>query len=182
MGNVGIKIYFGKQWRKDMRKWNASQSERDSHERAGVTSGNPLSSPCFVQLMTKHPAKRLGCGPEGERDIRDHSFFRYMDWEKLENKEVQPPFKPRAVSLTYKSHNRGANHERHKNTPTGEERRSFTVCGLLLTPLFHWHFCRFPLPVWDRCSQVSKDMWAALAMVIVPLMLREDTMTPLMQW
>ncbi|KAK7789647.1 hypothetical protein R5R35_007710 [Gryllus longicercus] len=51
-------------------------------------------------FMTKNPAKRLGCvvAQRTEAAIREHSFFRDMDWDALEQRRVKPPFKPKIKS------------------------------------------------------------------------------------
>ncbi|KAJ9600201.1 hypothetical protein L9F63_009535, partial [Diploptera punctata] len=48
-------------------------------------------------FMTKNPAKRLGCvaAHGSEAAIRNHPFFRDIDWEALEARKVKPPFKPK---------------------------------------------------------------------------------------
>ena len=62
-----------------------------------------LISRCRLpQLLTKAAAHRLGCmGSEGgESAVVRHPFFASIDWEKLERRELEPPFKPKIVSET----------------------------------------------------------------------------------
>lgn len=51
--------------------------------------------------MTKNPSKRLGCVQNHgcEAAIRQHAFFRDMNWDDLEARKVKAPFKPKIVSL-----------------------------------------------------------------------------------
>eukprot|EP00041_Stephanoeca_diplocostata_P022835 m.549367 g.549367 ORF g.549367 m.549367 type:complete len:701 (-) comp22159_c0_seq1:124-2226(-) len=51
-------------------------------------------------LMHKKINGRLGCGPNGEADIKGHAFFSTVDWVALENRQVPPPFKPTIKSKT----------------------------------------------------------------------------------
>lgn len=64
---------------------------------AFVTNDVMSSSP---QFMTKNPHKRLGCvaAQNGEDAIKQHPFFKEIDWVLLEQKKIKPPFKPRIVS------------------------------------------------------------------------------------
>lgn len=49
-------------------------------------------------LFERDPEKRYG-GKQQSENIRLHPFFFEVNWEKLERGEVEPPFKPRVVSI-----------------------------------------------------------------------------------
>jgi hypothetical protein len=51
------------------------------------------------QFLTKDPAQRLGCGPTGVAAIKEHPFFAPIDWEKLQQRKIEPPFKPLGVRV-----------------------------------------------------------------------------------
>lgn len=71
---------------KDPLKFPDNASERVSDEGIAVLKG----------LIERDPNQRLGCRPDGQgiEDIHNHPWFRSIDWERLENKECQPPFVP----------------------------------------------------------------------------------------
>lgn len=46
------------------------------------------------RLFKRNPANRLGSGPRGGKDIMDHGFFSSINFEKLYEKKVTPPFIP----------------------------------------------------------------------------------------
>ncbi|KAI2635162.1 kinase-like domain-containing protein [Xylaria nigripes] len=49
----------------------------------------------LARLLRKDPAKRLGSRmPKDLETIKNHRFFRKIDWKKLEAKEMEPPIQP----------------------------------------------------------------------------------------
>lgn len=45
-------------------------------------------------LLQKDPTKRLGSGLKGSDEIKDHKWFRPINWKKLEAREIHPSFRP----------------------------------------------------------------------------------------
>jgi len=46
-----------------------------------------------LQLFERDPTRRLGV----TGNIRDHPFFKTINWTTLEKREIDPPFKPKVV-------------------------------------------------------------------------------------
>ena len=45
--------------------------------------------------MIQEPSERLGSGPDGSANVKNHPYFEGLDWDALERKEIAPPYKPK---------------------------------------------------------------------------------------
>lgn len=54
------------------------------------------------QLLEKDYAKRIGSQYSPAGDVVEHIFFRPIDWNLLEKRQIEPPFRPQVVSIPTK--------------------------------------------------------------------------------
>ena len=56
---------------------------------------SPDAKDLLTRFLRKEPKKRLGaCMPKDMHTIKNHRFFRKIEWAKLERRELEPPIKP----------------------------------------------------------------------------------------
>lgn len=56
---------------------------------------SPDAKDLLTRLLRKEPKKRLGsCMPKDMQTIKNHRFFRKINWTKLEKRELEPPIRP----------------------------------------------------------------------------------------
>jgi len=56
---------------------------------------SPDTKDLLTRLLRKEPKKRLGTSmPKDMQTIKNHRFFRKIDWVKLDKRELEPPIKP----------------------------------------------------------------------------------------
>ena len=67
-------------------------------KREEVPKGWSLEAADFVNaLIQRKQSKRLGLN--GIHEIKNHPWFKDYPWDKLEKKEIKPPFKPDTKSV-----------------------------------------------------------------------------------
>ncbi|XP_020823885.1 ribosomal protein S6 kinase alpha-4 isoform X1 [Phascolarctos cinereus] len=58
----------------------------------------PVAQDLLKRLLEKDPKKRLGSGPQGAQEVKDHPFFQGLDWAALAARKVPAPFRPQIRS------------------------------------------------------------------------------------
>ena len=52
------------------------------------------------QLLVVNPNERLGQGPDGSQNIKNHPFFKGVNWKDAWDRKIKPPFIPKLKNDT----------------------------------------------------------------------------------
>lgn len=77
-------------------------------------------------LLQREPRSRLGTGANGASDIKAHPFFKSIQWDRLYNKEIQPPFQPHLTDLE-RFHRESAQFDDSSRSPDSPTAHPLTV-------------------------------------------------------
>ena len=61
---------------------------------------NSTAKDLLQNLLVVNPNKRLGSGPDGSSNIKNHPFFKGANWDDIWHKRVRPPFIPKLKNDT----------------------------------------------------------------------------------
>ncbi|KAL3081968.1 hypothetical protein niasHT_032650 [Heterodera trifolii] len=76
---------------------------KDRHDTMNLILRAKLPMPVYLSgdaqsllraLFKRNPANRLGGGAQGATALRDHRFFASVNWQRLIQRQVTPPFRP----------------------------------------------------------------------------------------
>ncbi|CAI2367461.1 unnamed protein product [Moneuplotes crassus] len=65
-----------------------------NHEADFPEDMNPQAQDLIERLIEKDPFDRIGSSEEDAQEVMNHPWFSTIDWEKLEKKEIKPPYYP----------------------------------------------------------------------------------------
>ena len=77
---------------------------------------SPAAVSIVDQLLTRNPAQRLGSNGSVDA-VRQHPFFRGIDWQALQEKRVKPPEKENVAKKPEEDNKRFSNVLNIDNTP-----------------------------------------------------------------
>ena len=60
---------------------------------------SPEATSFLYACLQKRPEHRIGCGPQGIQEIKQHPFFESIDWGLLEEGHLEPPFVPNKMDV-----------------------------------------------------------------------------------
>ena len=70
---------------------------RGRRRRPDARAARPEEAIAFIGGLLAEEEVRLGCGPTGFLPIREHPWFKSVDWTGLLRRDVAPPYEPGVV-------------------------------------------------------------------------------------